>query len=104
MNKVTAFNDLFASKSTIAFSSIWAFYVFLIYGLMPIFFPQYQNDLLYWSNVMQLIALPLLAVGQRVLSQKHDVQSERIEDLHDKHDAVLDAISGKDAADAGHGD
>lgn len=81
MNKITAFNDLFASKSTLAFSSMWAFYVFLVYGITPIFFPKYQNDLLYWSNVVQLIALPLLAVGQRVLSQKHD-------DLHDKVDTL----------------
>lgn len=101
MNKVTAFNELFASKSTVAFSSMYAFYVFLIYGLTPLLFPSYQNDLLYWSNVVQLIALPLLAVGQRVLSSKHDAQSDRIEDLHDKHDAVLDALSGKGSTDAG---
>ena len=81
MNKIGRFNDLFASKATVGFSSMWAFYVFLVYGITPVFFPKYQNDLLYWSNVVQLIALPLLAVGQRVLSQKHD-------DLHDKVDAL----------------
>lgn len=101
MNKINQFNELFASKATVGFSSIWAFYVFLVYGITPVFFPKYQNDLLYWSNVVQLIALPLLAVGQRVLSAKHDAQSERIEDLHDKHEAVLDALSAKDTPDAG---
>ena len=82
MNKVSVFNELFASKATVGFSSMWAFYVFLLYGLLPVFFPKYQNDILYWSNCVQLVALPLLAVGQRVLSQKHD-------DLHDKVDTLM---------------
>lgn len=95
MNKFTVLNEVLASKATIAFSSMYAFYVFVLYGLLPLAFPQDQNNLLYWSNVVQLVALPLLAVGQRVISAKHDAmsvkqdqQGQRIEDLHDKHDAV----------------
>ena len=96
MNKLTAFNELFASKSTVIFSSMWAFYAFVAYGLLPVFFPSYQNDLLYWSNCVQLVALPLLAVGQRVLSTKHD-------DLHDKVDSLMPADTPEEATDAGHG-
>lgn len=94
MNRFTVLNDLLASKATIAFSSMWAFYVFVLYGLLPLAFPNDQNNLLYWSNVVQLVALPLLAVGQRVLSAKHDAQAASLESLHEKHDALHDAIAG----------
>lgn len=92
MSKLTVFNESFAGKSTVVFSSMWAFYAFVAYGLLPLFFPKYQNDLLYWSNCVQLVALPLLAVGQRVLSSKHD-------DLHDKVDTLMPSDTPEGAPD-----
>ena len=89
---VSRFNNTLASRSTVAFSSMWAFYVFLVYGLMPIFFPHAINTLLYWSNVVQLVALPLLAVGQKVLSEKHD-------DLHGKVDTLMAADPAEGVSD-----
>jgi hypothetical protein len=48
---------------------MWAFYAFLIFGLTPLFWPAYENQILYWSNFLQLIFLPIITVGTTILSR-----------------------------------
>lgn len=67
-NKIKEFNDIFAEKATKYFQTMGMFYIFCIYGLLPLIkiFHPYQDQFLYYSNYVQLISLPLLAVGQYV--------------------------------------
>jgi hypothetical protein len=66
---------------------MWAFYAFTAYGLLPLLIPSAQDRLLYWSNVIQLIALPLLMVGQTVLGRA------AVREAQETHDAVLEELA-----------
>ncbi|TQF04749.1 hypothetical protein E6W39_24150 [Kitasatospora acidiphila] len=84
MSRASKFNERLAVRATRSFGTMWAFYVFTAYGLLPLLFPKAINSLLYWSNVVQLVALPLLAVGQSVLGRAAERQAR------ETHDAVLE--------------
>jgi hypothetical protein len=86
VSRADRFNEHLAVRATKAFGTMWAFYVFTAYGLLPLLFPQAINTLLYWSNVVQLVALPLLAVGQAVLGRAAERQAK------ETHDAVLEEL------------
>lgn len=60
-------NQWIAVNMTLAMGSIWAFYGFIIFGLIPVMIPSIEPNLLYWSNFIQLIFLPVIMVGQNVL-------------------------------------
>jgi hypothetical protein len=62
-----SFNMRLAAKGTRLFSSMPAFYIFVVYGALGAIFTGAQVALLYWSNWAQLWSLPLLAVGSAVL-------------------------------------
>lgn len=62
-------NDWVAIKITMMVSSIWAFYVFVIYGFAPLIWPQSEVTILYWSNFLQLIFLPVITVGATILGR-----------------------------------
>ena len=65
-------NDRIAVRMTFIFGSIWCVYAFLVFSLIPLAAPAWQNTLLYISNCIQLVALPALMVGNAVLSQGSD--------------------------------
>lgn len=83
---VRKFNDSFAVRATVVFGTMGAFYLFFGYGLLPVLFPAATVTLLYWSNVVQLIALPLLAVGQRLQGKGAEKQAQ------ETHDAVMEEL------------
>lgn len=80
MNK---FNEFLAVKMTKAIGTMWAFYIFVIYGFVPVIFPQHTDKILYWSNFAQLVFLPLLAVGSAVLGKSSETQAK------ETHDTVM---------------
>ncbi len=57
------FNDRVAVAGTKAFGTMWAFYCFAFLGLVPLVDPAHETTYLYWSNVIQLVSLPMLMVG-----------------------------------------
>lgn len=80
-------NQRIAALFTRAFGSMQAFYVLVLWMLAwmilaSLGFWLFQYDkypfsfLLFCSNLIQLWALPVLAVGQQVLSRKAELQSE----------------------------
>jgi hypothetical protein len=83
-SRITRCNERLAVLMTRGFGTMWAFYGFTMYGLLPLLFPSAQDRLLYWSNVIQLVALPLLMVGQNVLGRATERQAR------ETHDAVLE--------------
>jgi ABC-type multidrug transport system fused ATPase/permease subunit len=83
---IKRFNEFLAKHATLALGTMWAFYIFLLYSLLPLVFPQYMDKLMYWSNVIQLITLPLLAVGTAILSQKSEARSKQ------DHKAIMEEL------------
>lgn len=76
MSKVTL-NDKLAVLCTKGFGTMWMFYALTLYGLMaviPAFHP-FQDTLLYWSNFVQLISLPLLLVGTNILGRDAEARA-----------------------------
>src|SRR5579872_7072718 len=80
------FNGWLAALITKGFGSMWAFYVLVLWLFDWMFlatagFSIFQYDkypftfLLFLSNLVQLWALPVLAVGQQVLSRASDKQA-----------------------------
>ncbi len=81
-----SFNGTLAVSLSRKFGSMQTFYVFLIWMLAWMILATlgigiFQNDqypftfLLFLSNLVQLLALPILAVGQQVLSRASDKQA-----------------------------
>jgi uncharacterized membrane protein len=80
------FNGWLAAGITKGFGSMWAFYVLVLWMFAWMFlasvgFSIFRFDiypftfLLFLSNLVQLWALPVLAVGQQVLSRASDKQA-----------------------------
>jgi uncharacterized membrane protein len=80
------FNGWLAAGITKGFGSMWAFYVLVLWMFAWMFlasigfwifrFDKYPfTFLLFLSNLVQLWALPVLAVGQQVLSRASDKQA-----------------------------
>jgi hypothetical protein len=74
-NIINLFNNKFALYLTLGVSSVWAFYAFVIFGLTPLFWPHYENNIMYWSNFLQLIFLPVITVGSNILGKKAERRS-----------------------------
>lgn len=66
---IKRFNENIAVKLTVAVSSIWAFYAFVLYGLIPLIWTEFEPIILYWSNFLQLIFLPIITVGAGILGR-----------------------------------
>jgi len=99
---VSKVNDLLATRLTMFVGTIWAFYVFVIFGLTPILWPAYEQQILYWSNFLQLIFLPVITVGTAILSrdaqarasEDHDTIQKEFALLQEAHDLLERSLSG----------
>ncbi|WCK53314.1 hypothetical protein PP175_18280 [Aneurinibacillus sp. Ricciae_BoGa-3] len=83
---IKRFNDFLAKYATLALGTMWAFYIFLLYSLLPLVFPQSMDKLMYWSNVIQLVTLPLLAVGTAILGKKAEDRAKQ------DHKAIMEEL------------
>jgi hypothetical protein len=83
------FNYKIAKIVTTKFQTMGMFYLFAIYGLLPLLkiFNPYMTQFLYWSNFIQLISLPLLAVGQMILNTSSEQR------LQETHDTVMEELT-----------
>lgn len=75
---ISRINDVLAMRITLLVGSIWAFYAFVIFGLTPLLWPGYEQEILYWSNFLQLIFLPVITVGTAIMSR--DSERRAMED------------------------
>ena len=98
---VARFNEWLAARGTRAFGTMWAFYVFTVYGLLPVVDPAHQVQYLLYSNALQLVALPLLAVGAVVLGraterrdmETHDAEMEALALIREDHAALAGLVA-----------
>lgn len=65
-------NDKFAIGSTLAMSTMWCVYIFVLWSIIPEFMPQTKDLFTYVAGAVQLIALPLIMVGQKLLNRKSE--------------------------------
>lgn len=86
MNKI---NRTIAKKATLIFGTVWVCYLFMLYGFISLFpgMARFQAQLLFWSNWVQLWSLPLIIVGQNILSEESERRSV------ETHDAVMRELS-----------
>ncbi len=81
--------------------TIWAFYAFLIFGLTPLMWPAYEEQILYWSNFLQLVFLPIITVGTAIKSQgleeqrteDHDIIRKEFELLQETHQRLNSSLN-----------
>lgn len=79
-------NEWVAIHATKVFGTMWVTYALFLYGLVPVIEPRFMNDLLYWSNTIQLWSLPLLMVGTNLLGKASEVRAQ------ETHDAVISEL------------
>ena len=104
-NWLRSFNEKIATWGVKNFGTMFCFWICFFYGflaIIPVLAP-YQNTLLYWSSWVQLWALPLLMVGNIILSrdaekranQDHETlmaEFQEIKEVHAELHALLDQI------------
>lgn len=66
---ITKINEILATRITMLVGTIWAFYALVIFGLTPVLWPGYEEQILYWSNFLQLIFLPIITVGTTIIGR-----------------------------------
>lgn len=86
------FNIWVALHGVAVFGNIWTAYLFFFYGFLPLFFPQQQIALLYWSNTVQLWSLPLIMVGTNLLNRKYDDQTQRQYTMIERIDLITQTM------------
>ena len=74
---INRINETFAVWLTKAFGTMWMFYAFMVYGLLPAFalFRPQEASFLYWSNWIELWSLPLIMVGTNILGREVEKRS-----------------------------
>jgi hypothetical protein len=92
MNKlkywISEFNKAVAIKSVVIMSTMACVFAFLIWSLLPLFFPNITDIVAYISaDIIQLVALPLIMVGQKIAA---DNSAENHALLADRHDAIAE--------------
>lgn len=80
-------NDWVGINLTLAMGSIWCVYLFLMIAIAPLFEPGLERFCIYLSTtIIQLVALPAILVGTRLLSQNAELRAES------DHEAVMEIL------------
>ena len=99
---ISKINESIALRTVAAMSSIWCVYFFFIWSMLPSVFPSLETFVFYVSGgIIQLVALPLIMVGQDVGNKKaeqraqedHEHLCEILEDIREDHENLKKIIS-----------
>lgn len=100
MKKLVQINELIAVWMIKIFGSMWLCYVFVLFGLIPLysFFSPYKESVLYWSNWIQLWSLPLILVGTNILGrdaeERAKIDHHKLSDSYDETKKIYREIIG----------
>ena len=75
MINISKFNEIIAAKSTTLIGTMWSVYIFVLFCSIPTLFPSIQGQILYLSNCIQLVFLPLIMVGSSVLNKVSETRA-----------------------------
>jgi len=95
---VAKINDVLAMRITMLVGSIWAFYAFVIFGLTPILWPEYETQILYWSNFLQLVFLPVITVGTAILNRDSEKRAKEDHKTIRQEFDLLKSVNGSHRA------
>jgi hypothetical protein len=98
---ITDFNAKLAINSTKIISTMWCVYAFSILVALPVILPEWQPQLLYLSNCVQLVFLPLILVSGKLLnvssenraSQDHETLMIELQEIKEIHSDIKQLIS-----------
>lgn len=93
-------NESVAAVITRITTSMWFLYALVVFvGLWMRLAPTLRLDtspsfpvMLYWVNLFQALMLPILAVGQSVLSRAHNLREQHEAEVIDRLDALAQRI------------
>ena len=87
-------NEYLATHLAQAFATMACFWVFLILSLLPLFWRASMPVVQFISSgVLQLIALPLIAVAGKIIQDQQAQHAADIAALHDRHDAHAEMLT-----------
>ena len=95
MDRINKINEDIAVRVTLIFGTMWMTYLFFLYGFGPIIWPQYQVQMLYWSNTIQLWSLPLLMVGTNILGRAAERRAQRDHEMITQEFKAIKDVLGK---------
>lgn len=82
------FNEWLAIKLTNSVGSMACAYLFLLWSLIPLLFPQMTTVVSYVSqSIIQLVLLSVIMVGQDIGNRAHEKRD------NESHDAVMDELT-----------
>ena len=99
---ISKINDSIALKTVAWMSSIWCVYFFFVWSMLPTMFPSLQDFVFYVSGgIIQLVALPLIMVGQNLTGQAaeqhaqedHDHLVEILADIKEDHENLKNILA-----------
>jgi len=101
---IARINDVLATRITMLVGTIWAFYAFALFGLTPVIWPAYEEQILYWSNFLQLIFLPVITVGTAIMirgtqeqaAEGYQILTREFALMQDTHDRLVEALAQVD--------
>ena len=86
-------NDLVAEGLTVIVGSMWCAYAFALFALAPLVVPGIEAQVQYVSGAfLQLVLLPVIMVGQAVLSRAADRRARRDHEMLLQQTAELKLI------------
>lgn len=65
-------NEKIAIGSTLAMSTMWCVYAFLLWSFIPEVLPQSRDFVSYVAGAVQLITIPMIMVGQKLLDRSSE--------------------------------
>jgi len=93
------FNDAIARHSVAFMGSIWCVYLFTFWSLLPSLNKNWEQAVMYISSaVIQLVALPLIMVGQKLEGKNSEKRAEEDHEKLVKIMKTLEEIRGNQCA------
>jgi len=101
---IARINDVLATRITMLVGTIWAFYAFALFGLTPVIWPAYEEQILYWSNFLLLICLPVISVSTAIMirgtqeqaAEGYQILEREFALMQDTHDRLVEALAQVD--------
>jgi hypothetical protein len=93
------FNDAIAKHSVGFMSSIWCVYLFTFWAVLPSIYKSLEPIVFYISGgVIQLVALPLIMVGQKLEGRSMERRAEQDHEKLIEISQILEEIRGNRCA------
>jgi len=88
LGTIKKLNDAIAIRATLAMSTMWCVYAFFLLSLLPLISKDLETVVIYISSaIIQLVALPLIMVGQQKLSEAGEKRAA------DDHNTLIEELA-----------